>query len=261
MLRPKRPLTWHVTLEVDTTASDREAAVRQTIEVIRKRLNAFGLSNFDVQPQGAPASGRILVSLPDVSDRERLKNVITEGGKLEMTHVISPPSPMPCQTYANKEEAIASLNRRGTIPVNSRVLPYVERAELRSGDDKDHENESKSTKWVVVESPAIINGTDLRNASALPDPGRGRDDYEIQFSLNKTGADKFGAWTGVNINEYIGVVLNDEVKSIAFIKSQIVDQGVITGRFTKQSAEDLALILRSGALPAPVKIVDEANSP
>ena len=55
---------------------------------------------------------------------------------------------------------------------------------------------------------------------------------------------------------YIGVVLNGEVKSIAYIKSQIFDQGEISGRFTKQSAEDLALILRAGALPAPVKIIE-----
>ncbi|MFZ0751553.1 MAG: hypothetical protein WAM70_19475, partial [Pyrinomonadaceae bacterium] len=68
---------------------------------------------------------------------------------------------------------------------------------------------------------------------------------------------KFGAWTGSNINEYLGVVLNDEVKSIAYIKSRIEDQGEISGRFTKQSAEDLALILMAGALPVPVRFVQE----
>jgi preprotein translocase subunit SecD len=77
--------------------------------------------------------------------------------------------------------------------------------------------------------------------------------------LNKSGADKFGAWTAANINEYIAVVLNDEVKSIAYIKSQITDQGEISGRFTKQSAEDLALVLRTGALPAEVKLTSETT--
>ena len=81
--------------------------------------------------------------------------------------------------------------------------------------------------------------------------------YTISFSLKPDGAAKFGAWTGANINEYLGVVLNDEVKSIAFIKSQIDDQGEISGRFTKQSAEDLALVLRAGALPVPVRFVEE----
>ncbi len=75
--------------------------------------------------------------------------------------------------------------------------------------------------------------------------------------MKKNGAEKFGAWTGANVDEYLGVVLNDEVKSIAFIKGQIFDSGEITGRFTRQSAEDLALVFKSGALPVPVTIVEE----
>jgi len=82
----------------------------------------------------------------------------------------------------------------------------------------------------------------------------------ISFSLAPEGAQKFGAWTGAHIKDYLGVVLNGEVKSIVYIKSQISDQGEISGRFTKESAEDLALILRSGALPAPVKIVETRDS-
>jgi len=77
------------------------------------------------------------------------------------------------------------------------------------------------------------------------------------FTLSPSGAEKFAAWTGSHINAYIRVVLNDEVKSIAYIKSQIYDQGEISGRYTKQSAEDLALVLRSGALPARVKVIEE----
>lgn len=250
MLRTKRPLTWRLTLEVDAPASDRAAAVKQSIQVIENRLSALGFANSEVQSLGDPASGRILVRLPDVADRERLRRVITAWGKLELTHVISPPSPAPPQTFTTKDEAVASLNSGGTIPSNRRVLPYVERASSEQGQ--------KSIKWVVIESPAIINGSDLRNASAIPGRG-GDDDYEITFSLGKEGAYKFGAWTGANTNEYIGVVLNDEVKSVAFIKSQISDQGVINGRFTRQSAEDLALVLKSGSLPAPLKIVEERN--
>ena len=87
--------------------------------------------------------------------------------------------------------------------------------------------------------------------------GGGNDEYQIAFSLKPTGATKFGAWTGANTNEYMGVVLNDEVKSIAFIKSQITDSGEIEGKFTKQSADDLALTLRSGALPASIEYLEE----
>lgn len=254
VLRPKRALNWHITLELDRAAPDRDVATNQAVEVLERRLDALGVHNFEVRPQG---KGRILVSLSDVRDPERLKRILTAGGKLELVHVISPPSPAPSQTYATREEAIASLNSSGIIPANRRVLPYTERAE--SVAQEANSNPLKTNKWVVVESPAIIDGSELRTASAVQ-AYRGSDEYEIQFSLTKSGADKFGAWTGANINEYVGVVLNDEVKSTAYLKSQIFDQGEITGRFTKQSAEDLALILKSGALPASVKIVEESKN-
>ena len=77
----------------------------------------------------------------------------------------------------------------------------------------------------------------------------GDDVYTILFSLKPTGAEKFGEWTASHINEYMAVVFNDEVKSVAYIKSQITDSGEIAGHFTRQAAEDVALLLRSGALP------------
>ena len=240
----KRALTWHLTLTVDPSTPDRVAAAKQAVAVIEKRLDAFGVPNFRVSPQ---ADGQILVDLPNVSDPERVKLLISTGGKLELVRVITASNPSPVQTYATKEQAIASLNNNGTIPTNRHVLPYTERSEPV--------NSPPLTKWVVVESPAIVDGTELRNASAAPSAYG--DDYQIRFSLNKAGAAKFGAWTGANINEYLGVVLNDEVKSIAFIKSQIYDQGEISGRFTKQSAEDLALVLKSGALPAKILFLEE----
>ena len=131
------------------------------------------------------------------------------------------------------------------MPDNRRVLQYAMR------DDKG----SMSNKWVVVESPAVVDGSDLRNAVAVKHTYG--DDYDINFTLNKNGATKFGSWTEANINEYLGIVLNDEVKSIAYIRSQIIDEGQISGRFTRQHAEDLALVLKSGALPARVEFVDE----
>ena len=240
----KRALTWHLTLTVDPSTPDRAAAAKQAADVIEKRLDAFGLPNFRVSPQ---ADGRITIDLPDVADPERVKRLISTGGKLELVHVITPSSPSPVQTYASKEEGVAALNNGGAVPGNRRVLPYTERSEPA--------NSLPLTKWVVVESPAIVDGTELRNASAAPSAYG--EDYQITFSLNKTGADKFGAWTGANISEYLGVVLNDEVKSIAYIRSQIYDQGEISGRFTKQSAEDLALVLKSGALPAKISFLEE----
>jgi preprotein translocase subunit SecD len=187
------------------------------------------------------------LNLPALKDPERIKAVISELGTLELAHVIGSVYPAPAQTYATREEAIASLGSNGIIPASRRVLTYKERAEIAEP--------SNSGKWVVVEAPAIVDGSQLRNASAVR--RRVGDDYDISFTLNADGAQKFGVWTGANINEYISVIVNNEVKSIAFIKSPIYDQGQISGRFTKQSAEDLALTLKSGALPAPLEFVEE----
>src|SRR5258708_9475772 len=129
MLRRKSPLTWRVTLEIDAPPSSRDGAMKQTMAVLESRLDALGISNFELKPQGDPASGRILLSLPDSVDRERLKRVITAAGKLELTHVISPPAPMPVQTYTTKEEAVAASKSNVTAPTNRRVLVYSERSE------------------------------------------------------------------------------------------------------------------------------------
>jgi preprotein translocase subunit SecD len=104
-----------------------------------------------------------------------------------------------------------------------------------------------------------VDGSELRDASALSLGDRDNlgATYNIMFSLTSAGAQKFGDWTGKNINNYLAVVLNDEVKSAAYIKTQILDQGQIDGRFTKQAAEDLALIMKSGYLPATFQLIDE----
>ena len=247
-LRPKPKLTWHLTLQVDAPDTNLTTATRQAINIIERRLNAAGVSNFDVKPEGdAPQRGRILVNLPKTNEPERLVALITAQGKLELVAVISPPSPAPVQTYVTREEAITSLSSSGTIPTNRRVLPYSEREEISAPP--------APKKWVIVESPAIVDGSELRDARAARAPVG--DDYDIQFSLTQSGAQKFGDWTGSNINQYLGVVLNDEVKSIAYIKSQITDQGQISGRFNKRNAEDLALVLKSGSLPGRVVVIDE----
>jgi len=251
LFRLKGQRSWHLVLEIAPSASDKEATLTQTVTVIEKRLDAALVPNYKVEAQSG-SENRIPVDLPNVSDRERVKSLITAGGKLELVAVVSPPSPAPHQTFSTREEAAAFV--KGQDPASLRILPYRERDEPTAA----HEVRSSSSplRWVVVSVPAIIDGSELRTASAVP-VGTGTEDYQIQFSLRMEGAQKFGAWTGANINNYMGVVLNDEVKSIAYIRGQIFDSGEITGRFTKQSAEDLALVLRSGALPAPVKIVSE----
>ena len=111
MVFNKQPLTWHLVLEVDSSAPDRSAAVKQTVNVIDSRLDALGLGNYEVRPEGDPANGRIVVNLPATEDPERVKRIISTWGKLELVHVVSPPSPAPAQTYSTSEEAAASLLR------------------------------------------------------------------------------------------------------------------------------------------------------
>lgn len=233
-----------------------EQATEQAKKIIETRLDAFGVAEPLVQRHGSQSSYRILVQMPGEKDPERIKQVLKAESRLELVHVISPPAPSSIQTYATREEAIASLNSGGNIPQNRRVLPYSERDEPTAAGDTTPPQTEKQKRWVVVETPAVINGTELRNATPVQSGG-GINDYQISFSLKPSGADKFSKWTGANVNEYMGIVLNDEVKSAPYIKSQIYDQGEITGKFTQQSAEDLALTLRSGALPAPIEYQEE----
>jgi len=246
-------ITW--TLPTSAQATLAEQATDQAQRIIESRLDAVGVAEPLVQRHGSQSSHQILVQMPGIQDPERVKGLLRVASKLELVHVVSPANPAPSQTYNTEQEAKASLG--GTVPTNRRVLPYADRNEPTTAAGQTATDATqKQKKWVVVESPAVVDGSELRNASATQSR-TGSDEYQIAFALKPVGADKFGAWTGANINEYMGVVLDDEVKSIAFIKSQISDQGEITGKFTKQSADDLALTLRSGALPAPIEYQEE----
>lgn len=244
-------ISWTLTPTAQRTLA--EQATDQAHKIILSRLEGVGVVEPVVQRHGAASSHQILVQMPGIQDPERVKQLLKADSNLELVHVVSPPSPAPSQTYNTKEEAEASLG--GANPASRKVFPYSERTEpTAAGQSAD--NAAKDKKWVVVEWPPVVDGSELRNASAIQSRGAA-DDYQISFSFKPSGAEKFGKWTGANINQYMGVVLNDEVKSIAYIKSQIFDQGEISGRFTKQSADDLALTLRSGALPAKIEYQEE----
>jgi preprotein translocase subunit SecD len=234
-----------------------EQATEQAKRIIEGRLDQFGVAEPLVQRHGSQSSYRILVQMPGIQDPERVKELMKAQSRLELVHVISPPAPSGLQSYGTKEEALATLGSGGAIPQNRLVLPYSERDEpTAAGDTRTQPETEKLKRWVVVETPPVIDGSELRNATAVQSGG-GINDYQISFALKPSGADKFSKWTGANINEYMGIVLNGEVKSAPYIKGQIYDQGEITGRFTQQSAEDLALTLRSGALPADIEYQEE----
>lgn len=244
------------TLPSSAQARLAEQATEQAQRIIESRLDAVGVAEPLVQRHGSQSSHQILVQMPGIHDPERVKQLLKAESKLELVHVVSPPrTQSSVQTYNTEDEAKASLG--GTVPTNRRVLPYSERTEPTvAGSQPTPDEAQKQKKWVVVESPAVVDGSELRNATATQSRA-GSDSYQIAFALKPSGAEKFGAWTGANIDQYMGVVLNDEVKSIAYIKSQISDQGEISGSFTKESADDLALTLRSGALPAPIEYMEE----
>lgn len=244
-------IAWELTPSAQRALA--EQATEQAHKIILSRLEGVGVVEPLVQRHGAQSSHQILVQMPGIQDPERVKQLLKADSNLELVHVISPPSPAQTTTYKTEQEAKDSLG--GTVSANRRVVPYKERNEpTMAGQPAD--NAAKEPKWVVIEWPPIVDGSELRNATAMQSRG-GVDDYQISFSLKPGGAEKFGAWTGANINQYMGVLLNGQVESIAYIKSQIFDQGEISGKFTRQSAEDLALTLRSGALPAKIEYQEE----
>ncbi len=209
-------------------------SVHQAAQVIETRCGYLGVQ-CRFEPQGGAGSGRMKLSVSGSRDTQRLKAVLLAEGRLELRPVVSPPSPSPLQTYPTREAAAQAAGP------NKDVVPY--------------EEEGAAPVFVVVERP-VVAGPDLRDASAVPgtDPAG---DYKVLFSLRPEGAYRFGEWTGVNINRHLAVVLNGRVLSVANITSRITDSGQITGRFTKERAEDLALTLRSGSLPAPVEVLEE----
>ncbi|HJR06601.1 MAG TPA: protein translocase subunit SecD [Pyrinomonadaceae bacterium] len=247
-------VTWSLTAAAQRSLS--ESAVDQAYRIVESRINAVGVAEPTLQKHGGQGSKQILLQMPGIQDPERVKKLLAGESRLELMKVVGPSNPSPMQTFPTEEAAKASLG--GQVPANRRVLPYSERDEpTAAGQASATPDPNKPKQWVVVESPAVIDGSELRSAEASGGRSGGDTNYEIDFTLKPTGAEKFGTWTAANIGAYMAVVLNDEVKSAPFIKGQITDRGQITGSFTEQSAKDLALTLRSGALPAPLVYLEE----
>ncbi len=224
----------------------KDQAVTQAERIIESRINAFGVKEPTFARHGASDSGQLLLQMPGIDDPERVKRLIGKDSKLELMKVDES-----AQEFPTEEAALKSFG--GIVPPNRRVFPVNERDD--STENSNDPNRQPS-RWVVLESPAIVDGSEMRDASAFSETG-GDSDYKITFSLKPAGAQKFGEWTGKNIGKSMAVVLNDEVKSVASIRGQIFESGEITGRFSKGTAEDLALTLKSGALPAKIEYQEE----
>ncbi|MGH9856196.1 MAG: protein translocase subunit SecD, partial [Blastocatellia bacterium] len=167
---------------------------------------------------------------------ERVKELLNTDAKLEIK-AVTPPA----DKYNTKEEAEIAL----AGATDKQVLKYSE----KRGDGAVDEG------FYIVEKSPVVTGADLRDARGVQSQtGLG---YEVSFALKPVGAEKFGKWTGDNVGNYLAVVLTDVIKSVAVVRSRIDDSGRIEGNFTQQQAEDLGLVLRSGALPAKVVYLEE----
>ncbi|HEX6185495.1 MAG TPA: protein translocase subunit SecD [Pyrinomonadaceae bacterium] len=247
-------ITWEMTDTAKSALGTR--ATQDALKIIDTRINALGVTEPTLQEHGAASAHQILLQMPGMTEPERVKEILKAQARLELMKVVGPGYPAGLTTYPTEEAARQSLG--ATVPSNRRVLPYVERDDnAPAGTPAPKPGEP--TAWVVVETPAVVDGSELRSADAVSNnPAGGPDDsYQINFTLKPTGAQKFGAWTAANVNAYMAVVLNDAVQSAPYIKSQITDSGQISGNFTKDSANGLALTLRSGALPARIVYLEE----
>jgi len=227
-----------VTFSLNSAAANRirREATEQAKTIIEQRINQFGVTEPTVQLHGREENHQILVQMPGIDDPERVKKLIQGESKLEIRAVADFG-----QKHATRAEAEASL----AGATDKEVLPYNE----KRGDG------SADTGFYVVEKVPVITGSDLRSARGVQSQqGFG---YEVAFDLKPSGSEKFGNWTGSNVGNYLAVVLNGEIKSVAVVKSRIDDSGRIEGNFTKQQAEDLGLVLRSGALPAKIVYLEE----
>jgi preprotein translocase subunit SecD len=237
-------ITWSLPTQKQVLMKDQ--AVEQALKIIDSRINAFGVKEPTLQRHGAAKNGQILLQMPGVDDPERVKKLIGSDSNLALMKIAGESF----QTYPTKEAAEATIAGSTT----KRAYPYSERDDNTGAAATPADQKPK--QWVVVDYPAIIEGNELRDANAYSQTGNNAD-YQIAFKLKPAGAQKFGEWTGKNIGKYLAIVLNDEVKSAPVIKGQIFDSGQIEGKFTKASAEDLALTLKSGALPAKIEYQEE----
>jgi len=226
--------TYTFTLKPNLVVQLRREAVTQARQTIERRVNDLGVTEPLVAEQGSQGD-QLLVQLPGVTDVPRAKEIIQSTAMLELKLVEQGPAP-------TREALLQASN--GTVPPNLEVLPGVESRGAQRPE----------TVYYLVRKVPAITGRDLRNARPSRDVNNAPD---VDFTLTNEGARKFGKATGENIGRYLAIVLDGQVRSAPRIDGRITDQGQITGGFSTQEASDLALVLRSGALPASLTYLEE----
>ncbi|WP_292667791.1 protein translocase subunit SecDF, partial [Mesorhizobium sp.] len=198
-------------------------ALSQAIEVVERRVNALGTTEPIVQRQG---DDRILVQVPGLQNPQRLKDIIGQTAKLTFQMV---------DTSVPVQDAMKNRPPPGDSILYSQDDPPVP---------------------YLVENRVIVSGEDLSNAT--PTYNSQTNEPVVSFTFNSRGATRFGQATQQNVGKPFAIVLDNQVISAPVIREPILGgSGQISGNFTAESANDLAVLLRAGALPAKLTIIEE----
>jgi len=233
------PNSYTLTLRPSAIAAIQEQTMTQARETIEQRINALGLTEPTVVPRGGRDANEILVQLPGVGDTAEAKAVIQAGGQLELRLVRDP------ATYPS---VAAYMAQHTVLPAGAELLPACPDNRVRTSDTGD--------VWYVLDRAPIVTGRDLRTAVENRN-ARNPGTWQVDFTLSPEAARRFGPFTQQNIGNNMAIVLDHCVKSSPVINGRIDDSGMIEGSFSQQSAHDLALVLRAGALPASIKYLEE----
>ena len=228
--------SWTLTMKPQSLVSLKNQAVQQAIETIRNRIDQLGVSEPVIEEHGL-GQYQILVQLPGVDDPARVKEIMQSTAMLEIRQALDNG-----QAYPDEQAALAAHN--GVLPPDAVLL-----------HGKNKGGSGTEDAVYLISRVSAVAGHDLRQASV------GRDETgrpEVNFILTGEGGRRFSRFTREHVNDYLAVVLDNKVQEVAVIKSEISDQGRISGGgMTEQYAKDLALVLNSGALPASIKYLEE----
>jgi preprotein translocase subunit SecD len=216
-----------ITLKTAAAVALRSLAVEQSVETIRNRVDQFGVAEPIIQRYGKE---QLIVELPGVDNPERVQSIIKTAAILEWKLVKAGPAP-------DEETLLKAFG--GKVP---------EDMEIVKGDPK-----RESSGLYLVSKVATVTGKDLSLVR------RTIGEYNrpvVSFQLKPDGARRFGQMTGENIGKPLAIILDNKVQSAPLIHAKITDSGIIEGNFTNESADDLVLILRAGALPAGIKTLE-----
>ena len=235
------PSGYTLTLRPGAIAQIQESTMTQSLETIARRINALGLTEPTIQPRGGRNANEILVQLPGVGDPGEAKGVIQAGGQLELKLVEDP------GTYPS---VAAYMSQHTVLPAGAELV--MGNSEGRSPTGAP----DKSEVWYVLDRAPVVTGRDLRSAVEnrnASNPGM----WQVNFTLSPEAARRFGPFTEQNLGRQMAIVLDHHVQSAPVIKGRIDDTGMIEGNYSQESAHELALVLRAGALPASIKYLEE----